>query len=198
MPVQSGLNPTIASEFRLAALQQTGEPATPLQPAEVLPIPTPNNPAAPRVPMLDQDRPIGQLTTNIAPPSGKLPTDLAGEKFQGEFPAWLARPWAETAYLWDAPDLCYGPLRYEEVNLERFGYSHCPIVQPAISAAHFFCATLALPYNMTVHPHGECIYPLGHYRPGSPVPYRHIRPEPSLLAASAEVGTIAGLILLIP
>jgi hypothetical protein len=84
------------------------------------------------------------------------------------------------------------------VNLERFGYTHCPIVQPAISGAHFFCATLALPYTMTMRPHGECIYPLGHYRPGSHVPYRPIWPEWNPLAASAEVGTIAGLILLIP
>jgi len=195
-PVEASL-PEAVPEFRLASLQQRyGEPAAPLQSAEVLPIPS--SPTAPYVPTLDLDRPIGELTTNIATPTGKLPTDLAKDKFQGEYPPWLPRQWNEVTYFWDAPDLCYGPLRYEEVNLERFGYTHCPIVQPAISGAHFFCATLALPYTMTMRPHGECIYPLGHYRPGSPVPYRPIWPEFRPLAASVEVGTIAGLILLIP
>ncbi len=193
-------HPQVAEpEFQLASLQQRyGEPIAPLQSAEVLPIPSPNSPAAPHVPTLDQDRPIGALSTSIAPTTGKLPVNLAMEKFHGDYPAWLPREWNEVTYFWDAPDLCYGPLRYEEANLERFGYTHCPIVQPAMSAAHFFCATLALPYSMAMRPHHECIYSLGHYRPGSPVPYRKIWPEWNPLAASVEVGTIAGLILLIP
>ena len=51
---------------------------------------------------------------------------------------------------------------------------------------------------MTVRPHYECIYPLGHYRPGSCVPYRHQWPEHNLRAAAVETGAVAGLILLIP
>jgi hypothetical protein len=197
--VQNSYNAVLVSETRLASLQQRPvEPGAPLQSAEVLPIPSPGNSAASPARALDQDRPIAALSTDIAPPAGKLPADMAGEEFAGQFPAYLPRAWGEVTYFWDAPDLCHGPLRYEEVNLERYGYSHCPVVQPALSAAHFFGATLALPYNMTARPCGECIYPLGHYRPGSPVPFRHIRPEHNPFAAAAEVGTIAGLILLIP
>ena len=198
-PVQSTYSAVLTSEMQLTSLRQpAGEPPTPLQPTEVLPIPAPSSPTAPRVPSLDQDRPIAALTTNIEPPTGQLPADMAREKFDSEYPAYLPRPWGDVTYFWDAPDLCFNPLRYEEVNLERYGYSHCPAVQPALSAAHFFCATLALPYTMTARHCGECIYPLGHYRPGSPVPFRHIHPEPNPFAATAEVGTIAGLILLIP
>jgi hypothetical protein len=198
MPVRP-FSDSIDSQFRLTALQQrVPAPDAALQPAEVLPIPTPYSPAAPRVPAIDQDRPIGALTTNVEPTSGRLPQDLAVERFRGDYPPWEPRPWNETVYFWDAPGLCYGALRYEEANLERFGYGHCHPVQPFVSAAHFFVSTLALPYSLTVHPPGECIYPLGHYRPGSPVPYRKIWPDWSPLASAAEVGTIAGLILLIP
>ncbi len=187
------------SQFRLAALQQPlPGPYSPLQPAEVLPIPIPDSPAAPRIPTLDQDRPIAALTTNIAPPSGRLPTDLAADHFRGDYPPWASRGYSELVYFWDAPALCYGPLRFEEVNLERYGYGCCHALQPFVSAAHFTGALFALPYNMVNRPCWECIYPLGHYRPGSPVPYRKIWPEWNPLAASAECATIAGLILLIP
>jgi hypothetical protein len=184
----------VATQFRMASLRQ---PAA-LQPAEVLPIPTPQSPTAPRVPALDGDRPIGALTTNVLPTNGRLPQDVAAARFRGDYPAFFSRNWEDQVYFWDAPNLCYGALRYEEVNLERYGYSCCPIAQPAISGLHFLGSTLALPYTLTAHHPSECIYPLGHYRPGSPAPFRKIWPDFKPLAASAEVATIAGLILLIP
>jgi hypothetical protein len=201
-PLQpAAITPAVSSEpkYRLASLQQPLPlPAAPLQPAEVLPIPSPYSPAAPRIPELDQDRPIAALGTNIAPSSGKLPTDVAADRFQGDYPPWATRGYSEVAYFWDAPALCYGPLRFEEVNLERYGYGCCHTLQPFVSAAHFTGSLFALPYNMVNRPCWECIAPLGHYRPGSPVPYRKIWPEWNPLAASAECATIAGLILLIP
>ncbi len=186
-------------EFQLTSLQlQPGVPDASLQPTEVVPIPTPTNPALSRNPGLDADRPIGALTTKVATPAGKLPTDLAVNQFRGEYPAYLPRGWEDTVYFWDAPSMCIGPLRYEEVNLERYGYSHCVAIQPVLSGMHFLGSTLALPYSMTVRHPGSCVYPLGHYRPGSPAPYRHIWPEARPVAASMECLTIAGLILLIP
>jgi hypothetical protein len=183
---------------RLALLQQPlPSPQNPLQPAEVLPR-APYNPAAPRIPALDQDRPIGALTTNIMPVSGRLPQDIATEHFQGDYPPWASRGYADTVYFWDAPALCYGPLRFEEVNLERYGYGCCHVLQPFVSAAHFAGSLVSLPYNIVNRPPWECIAPLGHYRPGSPVPYRKIWPEFNPLAAAGECGVIAGLILLIP
>jgi hypothetical protein len=170
-----------------------------LQPTEVLPIPTPYSPTAPRVPTaIDAERPISAVTTNISDPSGRMPTDLAIDRFRGDYPAYLPRDWESSVYFWDAPSMCIGPLRYEEVNLERFGYSHCPAIQPVLSGMHFLGATMALPYSIAARPFGTCEYPLGHYRPGSPVPFRHIRPELRPWPAAAECMTIAGLILLIP
>jgi hypothetical protein len=186
-------------EFQLTSLQlQPGLPGPNLQPTEVVPIPTPTNPTMSRNPYLDADRPIGSISTKVLPPTGKLPTDLAANQFRGEYPAYLPRGWEENVYFWDAPSMCIGPLRYEEVNLERYGYSHCVPLQPVMSGLHFLGSTLALPYSMTVRHPGSCVYPLGHYRPGSPAPYRHIWPEARPVAASVECLTIAGLILLIP
>ncbi len=188
-----------SQEFQLTSLQlQPGNPEPSLQPTEVVPSPTPTHPNVSRNPTLDADRPIGAITTKVAPPTGKLPTDLAADQFRGEYPAYLPRGWEDTVYFWDAPSMCIGPLRYEEVNLERYGYSHCVAIQPVMSGLHFLGSTLALPYSMTVRHPGSCIYPLGHYRPGSPAPYRHIWPEARPVAASVECLTIAGLILLIP
>jgi hypothetical protein len=189
----------VEAEHQLAMLQQPlPSPGPALQPAEVLPIPAPSSPAAPRIPALDQDRPIGALTTHVMPTSGKLPTDIAAEKFQGDYPPWAARGYSDNVYFWDAPGMCFGGLRFEEVNLERYGYGCCHALQPFVSATHFAGATLALPYNIVNRPPWECIYPLGHYRPGSPVPYRKIWPEADVLAASGQCAVIAGLILLIP
>jgi hypothetical protein len=190
--------PPLQERFQLTALQPLPVPGANLQPTEVLPIPMPNSPTAPRIPSLDAERPINAVTTNIADPSGRLPTDFAVERFRGDYPAYLPRGWEDSVYFWDAPSMCIGPLRYEEVNLERYGYSHCPPIQPVLSGMRFLVTTMALPYSLAAHPPGTCQYPLGHYRPGSPAPFRHIRPELRPWPAAAECMTIAGLILLIP
>jgi hypothetical protein len=191
--------PPLQERFRLTALQPLPMPGINLQPTEVLPIPGPYNPTAPRVPTaIDAERPISAVTSNIANTSGRMPTDLAADRFRGDYPAYLPRDWEDSVYFWDAPSMCIGPLRYEEVNLERFGYSHCPPIQPVLSGMKFLGTTLALPYSIAARPFGTCQYPLGHYRPGSPVPFRHIRPELRPWPAAAECMTIAGLILLIP
>ena len=106
-------------------------------PGEALPLPNP--PPLPtvqaRVAAVDDEKPIALLTTAIAPPEGDLPADAAKERFALGVNAWETRPWEEVLYNWDAPGLCYRPLRYEHVNVERYGYSHCPLLQPALSGA---------------------------------------------------------------
>ena len=171
-------------------------------PTEILPGPS-AQPAMlpmgqPRERSIDADRPIAAVRTVILPAPGALPQNLAQQRFAGESPAFTCRPWESLLYNWDAPDLCYGALRYEEVNLERLGYTYHPLLQPGISAAHFVGSTLALPYSLALHPPSECIYPLGHYRPGSPAPYQWHWPENSLKAHGFQCGTVAALIFLIP
>lgn len=107
------------------------------------------------------------------------------------------RCWPQTTYLWKAAALCHKPLYFEDAQLERYGHSFAPCCQPLISGAHFFATLPVLPYCMGVEPPLECIYALGHYRPGSCAPYM-IEPVPlsyrgALFQAGAVVGAAAAL-----
>jgi hypothetical protein len=148
------------------------------------------------------DKPLCELGINIVLPSGLLPKDHAAlcwaerNAMGGPFAA--IRCWPVLSYFWDAPCLCYRPLYFEEINLERHGYGCCACIQPAVSAAHFFGTIPALPYCMAEHCPCECEYTLGHYRPGSCPPWRHHWPSCRPIAAAAEAGVLTGLIFAIP
>ncbi|QDU28465.1 hypothetical protein ETAA8_35660 [Anatilimnocola aggregata] len=187
----------VANHSAVAQLVQPLPNPSPRGP-ELVPPPATPRPAPAVGPVMPEDRPIGQLSATIATRSTDLPPDVATAYFSKAMPADEVRPWRDNVYFWDAPDFCYRPLYYQETNLERYGYSPCPHLQPALSAAHFFAATVALPYSMTVHPSRECVYPLGYYRPGSPAPRQIQWPELQPKAITAETAVAAGLILLIP
>ena len=146
--------------------------------------------------------PLTEVGINIALPSGDLPTDNATpcwdriNEVGGPFAA--LRCWPTFVYNWNATCLCHRPLYFEQINLERHGYGCCECVQPAVSAAHFFATIPALPYCMAAQCPSECVYTLGHYRPGSCPPWRHHWPSCDPLAAAAEGGVWTGMIFLIP
>jgi hypothetical protein len=149
----------------------------------------------------DYDRPIGSVSVNIEPSAGDLPRNYAAERMAQVDPIVQHSPAMSSApqitYAWIAPGLCHRPLYFEEINLERHGYSW-GVLQPAASALHFGVNLGLLPYKMVVYPRRECIYTLGHYRPGSYAPFQRQRLPVRLDAAAVEAGVIAGLILLIP
>jgi hypothetical protein len=114
-----------------------------------------------------------------------------GQMFQG-------RCWEQTTYMWKASAMCHKPLYFEEEQVERYGHSFSPCFQPFVSGAHFFCTLPVLPYCMGVEPPCECIYALGHYRPGDCAPYM-INPIPwSLRGALFEAGAVTGAAAAIP
>jgi hypothetical protein len=151
-------------------------------------------------------RPITEVSADARLPDGLLPEQVGREDGDIE-PApetpnigdpRLVSGWSRNAFEWSATKLCHGPLYFEEVSLERYGYQCHPAVQPLVSGAHFFLTVPMLPYQMTVHPPRECIYTLGHYRPGSRVPWqRHYLPWDAR-AAAVQAGVTVGLIALIP
>jgi hypothetical protein len=117
-------------------------------------------------------RPLREVGTSIAPPPGELPANMAQRRFANE-PTTVAaelsgRGWMEFAYLWQASAMSYQPLYFEEPNLERYGHSARCILQPPLSGAHFLFAVPALPIRMVLERPWQCVYPLGHARPGSP------------------------------
>ena len=146
-------------------------------------------------------KPIGALTTDIQPTAGQLPTDNAATAFSQRGMAFpregASRGWAEHGFLWEASALCHRPLYFEEVNLERHGYSF-GCAQPLVSAAHFFGSVPALPYLRTVNPPRKCIYTLGYRRPGSCTPHQRHRTPLSVKAGLVEGAAVTGLIFLIP
>jgi hypothetical protein len=108
------------------------------------------------------------------------------------------RCWTETTYMWKASALCHKPLYFEDAALERYGHSWGPCLDPFVSGAHFFGTLPALPYCMGLHPPNECMYALGHYRPGNCAPYM-IPPVPlSLRAAAVQTAATTGAIFIIP
>lgn len=99
---------------------------------------------------------------------------------------------------WKASALCHKPLYFEEVQLERYGHTMGPLVQPAFSTAHFFFNVAALPYNAGVHPMNECQYPLGHYRPGDCAPWLLPATPLSPRGALWQTGAVLGGVYMLP
>ena len=97
------------------------------------------------------------------------------------------RCWDQTTYMWKASAMCHKPLYFEDEQLERYGHSFTPCFQPFVSGAHFFCTLPVLPYCMGVEPPCECVYALGHYRPGSCAPYM-CNPVPLSLRGAVRSG----------
>ncbi|MFV1964300.1 MAG: hypothetical protein ACC628_02670 [Pirellulaceae bacterium] len=111
---------------------------------------------------------------------------------------WMQRDWIASTLTWKASGVSHKPLYFEEVALERYGHSTGPVLQPFVSAAHFFGNVVALPYHLGLNPINENEYPLGHYRPGDCAPYL-VPPVPiSLRAGLLAAGAYTGSVFIIP
>ena len=122
-----------------------------------------------------------------------LPTEctLGNEQFED-------RQFIASTMTWKASALCHKPLYWEDVQLERYGHTAGPVVQPVLSGAHFFVNVALLPYKMGINPPNECQYPLGYYRPGSCAPWM-LQPFPlSARGALTATGFYTGANFLIP
>jgi len=195
----------------LAPVAPGGQPGSPPIPPRPQPETIPQGPPAghqlPAVPGSEPEaidgswKPIGQVSVSIAPPPGELPADLAISRFAeaGEIhpPQVDYRQWCPIEYNWEASGLCHGPLYFEELNLERYGYTW-GIWQPVVSAVHFFGTIPLLPYKMVVQPPNECIYTLGYYRPGDRVPRQREHWPFKADAAMVETAVILGLVFVLP
>ena len=105
-------------------------------------------------------------------------------------PEFAGRNFAPTLFTWKATGTCHKPLYFEDVQLERYGHSWNPVLQPFVSGAHFFVSVPLLPYKMGLRPPNECVYTLGYYRPGNCAPYMF---EPIPLSLRAAASQAAGM-----
>ena len=83
----------------------------------------------------------------------------------------VARNWTPQTVSWNASGLCHKPLYFENIQLERYGHSRGPFLQPVQSTFHFFRSLVFLPYRTAINPPNECQYALGYYRPGNCAPW---------------------------
>lgn len=112
--------------------------------------------------------------------------------------AYTPRKWTPSTMTWKASNLSHHPLYFEDVNLERYGHTRGPLLEPVVQSAHFFANIAILPYKMGVHCPSECQYALGYYRPGNCSPW--IKPPVPISArgAIAQAATMTGMFWLIP
>ena len=147
------------------------------------------------------NEPLATLRANIEAPSGMFPEDIAA-RCRANAPARqderMVDGWTGFDKHWSATCMRHRPLYFEEINAERYGYTYGYCIQPFMSAGHFLATIPTLPYQIIANPPSRCIYTLGHYRPGSCVPYRHSRLPCSACAGIFEAAVIVGLVALIP
>jgi len=147
----------------------------------------------PKCPTVKDLKPIDEITNKIDPEPGNFPQEcpLGGDPYE-------PRNFATTDFTWKASALCHKPLYFEQPQMERYGHTFGPVIQPFFSGAHFFVSVVALPYKMGVEPPLECVYALGWYRPGSCAP-RTLGPVPiSFRGALSQLGISTGLTYLFP
>lgn len=121
----------------------------------------------------------------------KIPVEFGEQEF-------VARNFAPTAALFEAPDLSYYPLYFQDPALERYGHTYHPLVQPAVSVARFGTQLVGLPYQMVIDPPFCLETGLGWLDPGDCNPKLHYQIPWNARAAAVEAGVITGLIFLIP
>ena len=127
------------------------------------------------------------------PPTNVLPEEcrIDGAPFYG-------RHFSQSCVQWTASAVSTKGAYFEDVQLERYGHSRYPRLQPIISGAKFFATVPFLPYKMGVNPPSECVYTLGHYRTGNHSPYM-VEPIPiSPRGVLYEAGAVTGAVLAVP
>jgi hypothetical protein len=143
---------------------------------------------------------IAQVPLDIRPPQGELPTDMAAAEF-AESPETdfqqetKSRP--ELLVSWTPWTLCFRPLYFEEVGLERYGCSAGPF-QSSISAARFFFGVGLLPYKEIARLPRSCVCSNGFSRCGDvPLPgYLDCRFH--LDGAAFEAAALTAIVLSLP
>jgi hypothetical protein len=112
--------------------------------------------------------------------------------------SWQPRTYAPSMYAWQASNICYNPLYFEDPQLERYGHAWPFFVQPFVSMGRMAVQAAGIPYQMVIDPPCCSVYPLGFYRPGECAPKLIYQVPLNLEAALVEAGAITGTYFLFP
>jgi hypothetical protein len=108
------------------------------------------------------------------------------------------RVFPASTYTWQASNIFYQPLYFEDPDLERYGHAWPFFIQPIVSSLRFTTQAVGIPYQMVIDPCCCRVYPLGYYRPGECAPKLIYQIPWNTEAAAAEAGVITGVYFLFP
>ncbi|HMP78941.1 MAG TPA: hypothetical protein PKD54_05780 [Pirellulaceae bacterium] len=115
-------------------------------------------------------RPIQQISLEINKHRGQVPEDRAAQLIQQIENRWPLFEPSYSIFCWEAPNIGYQPLYFEDVALERYGQTCHPGRQVVASTVHFGASFLTLPYHLMIDPSWNCESPYGYCRPGDIAP----------------------------
>ncbi len=140
-------------------------------------------------------RRVADVPLDISPPEGDLPPDLAAQAFRDERP--VVEPRTETVVAWTPWTICFRPLYFEEIGLERYGCS-AGAAQSSISAARFFFGVGLLPYKTISRLPRSCVCSNGFSRCGDAPPPGYEDCSFHIDGAAFEAATLAAIVLSLP
>ena len=108
------------------------------------------------------------------------------------------RAFAPSVALFEAPDLWYYRLYFQDSPLERYGHTYHPVIQTVVSPLRFGVQLVGLPYQMAIDPPWCMESGLGWLDPGENNPKLLYQIPWNTKAAIVEAGVVTGLFYLIP
>ncbi len=114
---------------------------------------------------------IRDARVNILPSEKRTPNDRSAELMAASPEMWNDFSSTGLFVFWDAPNICYGRLYFEDPLLERYGQTTCNRHRDVIrSEAHFAVSTAMWPLRAALDIPGKCATPYGYCRPGTAMP----------------------------
>ncbi len=144
-------------------------------------------------------RRLVDVPLDIRPTEGIMPGDPAATKF-AESATMDPREFHQVPGIvcsctpWT---ICFRPLYFEEVALERYG-DKARCIQPAISGVRFFSNVALLPYKMRVRPPRSCVCSNGFSRVGDCPPPGYGECVWRWDAAAIQVAAVTGFVFILP
>jgi len=136
---------------------------------------------------------------NKGAPNALFPSEQTlGHDEQGNPQPFPVREFPEAIFAWEASNLTYNPLYFQDIQLERYGHTHHPLVQPFVSSGRFGIQLIGLPYQMAIDPIDKCVYSLGYYRPGECAPRKYYQIPINEDALGMEALFLTGMIAIFP
>jgi hypothetical protein len=106
---------------------------------------------------------------------------------------YVQRSYSPALYTWEASNICYNPLYFQDPALERYGHTYPFFLQPVASIGRFAVQFVGLPYQMTIDQPRSAVFPLGYYRPGECAPKLCYQIPWNTHAAAVEAATVTGV-----